>query len=604
MRITKAAILLCGLTAAAAGARAAEAEPPWRHAMTMHGEPRYGPGFAHFGYVEPSAPKGGTLTLSAGGSFDSLNPFIIKGVPAEGWELVVERLMKRSRDEPFTLYGRIAEAVQVAPDRSWVGFRLRPEARWHDGTPITADDVVFSHATLKDKGRSNHRLYYRQVARVEKRGEREVRFVFAPGDNRELPMILGLMPVLPKARLAGRDFEKTGLAPIMGSGPYRVETVEPGRSISYRRVADWWGRELPANRGHFNFDVVRYEYYRDATVALEAFRAGLVDLREEADPARWVDGYAGPALARGDVVKEEIPHGRPAGMLGLVFNGRRPLFADRRVRFALAHALDFDWINRAFLHGTFVRTRSYFENSELAAVGPPSEAERALLAPFAADLPSEILTDAYAPPGEGMGTREALRTARAILEAVGWTFTADGARTADGIPAAFEILLVDPRHERTALEYARRLKRLGVAARVRTVDSAQYQHRLNTYDFDMIVYWWDQSLSPGNEQAFYFGSSAAEQEGTRNYAGIRSPAANALIGHLTAAGTRQDLIAAARALDRVLQWGHHVVPLYHLPADRVAFWNRFGRPPVAPLYGYQIDTWWIDPERDRALARK
>ncbi len=562
------------------------------HAIAMHGEPKQGPAFTRFDYVNPDAPKGGTLTLGRTGSFDSLNPFIIKGVPAAGLNLVFERLLKRGRDEPFTLYGRIAQSVTVPDDRSWVVFTLREQARFQDGTPITADDVIFSVNTLAKKGRPNHRLYYKRVVAMEKLGPRKVKLVFKDASNREMPMIMGLMPILSKAYYGKVDFEKSALLPPMGSGPYKVDKVDPGRSITYRRDPGYWGRDLPVNKGQYNFDTISFEYFRDGVVALEAFKAGLVDLRRETDPARWATGYASPAKREGRIVLDEIANGRPAGMYGFVFNTRRAIFADRRVRAALAYALDFDWMNRSLFYGAYKRSASYFEKSELAASAPPSPAEIALLEPFRAGLPPEVFTKAYAPPGAK--GRQGLRKALNGLRAAGWRLEGKTMVTAENRPAAFEILLVNPRDERLALEYRRRLGRLGIGVSVRTVDTAQYQSRLNTYDFDMIVYLWDPSLSPGNEQAFYWGSKAALEEGTRNYPGIRDPAVDAMIARLVDARQRRDLIDAARALDRVLQWGYYVVPLFHLEKDRLAYWDRFAMPDTIPLYGYQIDAWWED----------
>jgi len=587
-----------------AAAWPAAAEPA--HAIAMHGAPRYAPGFSHFDYAEPDAPKGGTLVLGETRSFDSLNPFIIKGVAAPGLDLIFERLLERSQDEPFTLYGRIAESVETPEDRSSVTFTLRPEARFHDGSPITADDVIFSVETLSEKGRPNHRLYYKMVARMEKLGERKVRLVFKPGDNRELPLIMGLMPILSRAYYRDVEFGKTTLVPPLGSGPYRVRAVDPGRSITYGRDPEYWGRDLAVNRGRYNFDVVRYDVYRDSVVALEAFKAGLVDLRPESDPGRWANGYASPALDRGAIVLEEVAHGRPAGMYGFAFNTRRPIFRDRRVRRALAYAFDFEWVNKTLFHGAYARTASYFDKSELAAAAPPGAGERALLEPFRDRLPPEVFTRAYRPPvSDGGGsTRKGLRTALRLLTGAGWTHRGGRMVTADGAPAGFEILLINPRDERLALAFKRKLARLGIDVGVRTVDSAQYQYRLNTYDFDMIIYWWDESLSPGNEQAFYWGSAAAGTEGTRNYPGIKDPAVDAMIGHIIAARDRRALVDATRALDRVLQWGHYVVPLFHLPGDRIAYWKKFGRPAVTPLYSYQLDTWWVDRDKAAALKRR
>ncbi len=587
----------------------AAVSPAWAepgHAIAMHGLPKHGLGFEHFDYADAAAPKGGSLILSRTGAFDSLNPFIIKGVPAAGLDLVFERLLKRSQDEPFTLYGRIAESVEVAEDRSSVTFTLRRQARFHDGGPITADDVIFSVRTLRKKGRPNHRLYYKLVERMERLGRYKVKLIFKDASNREMPLIMGLMPILSKAYYQGVEFERTTLVPPLGSGPYRIEAVDPGRSVTYRRDPGYWGRDLPVNRGQYNFDLVRYDYYRDSVVALEAFKAGLVDLRPELDPGRWAGGYASPALERGGVVLEEFSHGRPAGMYGLVFNTRRPVFRDRGVRAALAHAFDFEWINKTLFHGAYKRTASYFENSELAAAAPPTPGELALLEPFRHSLPAEVFSDVYRPPRSAAGGqgRDGLKRAMGLLQAAGWKFRGGHAFTAAGQPAVFEILLVDPRNERLALEYRRKLARIGIVAKVRTVDSAQYQYRLNAYDFDMIIYLWDESLSPGNEQAFYWGSTAAGNEATRNYPGITELAADAMIAKITGAHSRSQLITATKALDRILQWGHYVVPLFHLPHDRLAYWNRFARPATTPLYGYQLDSWWEDRDKAAKLPRR
>ena len=574
------------------------------HAIAMHGTPKYAPGFDHFDYVEPTAPKGGSFVLGRSGSFDSLNPFLIKGVPAAGSDLVFERLLKRSRDEPFTLYGRIAQSVEVPEDRSSVTFTLRPEARFHDGSPITADDVIFSIEALRTQGRPNHRLYYGLVARTEKLGPRKVRLFFGPGSNREMPLIMGLMPILSKDYYATVDFAATTLTPPMGSGPYRVAAVEAGRSIAYRRVADYWGRDLAVNRGQYNFDRIRFDYYRDGVVALEAFKKGLVDLRPEPDPGRWASAYTSPALTDGRMILAEIGHGRPSGLYAFAFNTRRAIFGDRRVRAALAYAFDFEWVNRTLFHGAYRRTAGYFDNSDLAASAPASAAERTLLAPFAGRLPREVLEKVYRPPSIADGdARRRLRIALGRLKAAGWT-TADGSlRTANRAPAVFEILLIDPRQERLALEFRRRLGRLGIIVSVRTVDTAQYQERLNTYDFDMILYQWDASLSPGNEQAFYWGAQAADEDGTRNYPGVRDAAVDAMIGHIADARDRAGLTAASRALDRLLQWGHYTVPLFHLAQDRIAYWDTFGQPATTPLYGYDLDTWWHDPAKAARLGR-
>ena len=575
------------------------------HGIAMHGAPKYGPGFPHLDYVDPEAPKGGTLRRAVTGTFDSLNPFIVKGVPAQGRHLVFESLLKRTWDEPFSLYGLIAESVAVPDDRSAVTFVLRPEARFHDGSPVTVDDVIFSWKTLKEHGRPNHRLYYGQVRRVERPGPRSVRFIFDPeSPDRELPLIMGLMPILSKAWYAAAAFAETTLEPPPGSGPYRIESVDAGRSVVYRRDPDYWGRDLPINRGQHNFDRIRFDYYRDGDVMLEAFKAGEYDLRREYSAARWATAYDFPAAEDGRVVLERLPHGRPSGMFAFVFNTRRSIFADRAVRYALAHAFDFAWVNKALLHGAYVRTRSIFDNSELAARGAPQGRERALLEPFRAQLPREAFARAYRPPGVEGGLRANLKEARRLLAEAGWRVR-EGAlrRAADGAPMAFEILLLRPESEKIALAFARNLKRLGVDAKVRIVDTSQYQYRLNVYDFDMIVYRWNVSLSPGNEQAHYWSSAAAGREATRNYAGVRDPAVDALIDGMTEARERGVFVDTIRAMDRAILWGHYVIPLYHLKDDRIAYWDRFGRPEVTPLYGIVPEAWWEDPEKAAALQQ-
>ena len=483
----------------------------------MHGALKYGAGFEHFDYVRPDAPRGGELRLARTGTFDNLNPFIVKGVRAAGRHLAFESLLRRSWDEPFSLYGLVAGSVEAPEDRSSVTFVLRPEARFHDGSPITADDVVFSWETLKERGRPNHRLYYRQVRRVERPGPRSVRFVFDRGArDRELPMIMGLMPILSKSYFETAGFGETTLEPPLGSGPYRIERVDPGRSVVYRRDPGYWGRDLPVNRGQYNFDRIRFDYYRDAHVMMEAFKAGEYDFREEASAARLATGYGFPAAREGRVRVERLAHGRPSGMRALVFNTRREIFADRAVRHALAHALDFDWINRVLLHGAYVRTRSIFDNSELGSRGTPAGGELALLEPFRNRLPPGLFDAAYRPPGSGRGVRANLREARRRLAGAGWSVRGGALRRdSDGLAMAFEILLALPGNEKIALAFARNLERLGVAARVRTVDPAQYRNRRNAYDFDMLIHHWATSLSPGNER---------RSTGGRRRRGRRAPA--------------------------------------------------------------------------------
>ncbi|MEQ8246788.1 MAG: extracellular solute-binding protein [Alphaproteobacteria bacterium] len=572
----------------------ASAEP--MHGIAMHGAPKYPAGFEHLDYVNPDAPKGGSLGRGLQGTFDSLNPYILKGTPAAGRHHVFESLLKRVWDEPFTLYGLIAETVETPDDRSWVEFTLRPEARFHDGTPITIDDVIFSHETLRDRGQANMQLFYRKVTRVERVGTRGVRFAFDPDQaDRELPLLMGLMPILSKAYYATRPFDESTLEPPLGSGPYRVAAVDPGRRIRYERVADYWGKDLAVNRGQDNFDVVEYEYFRDGNVLFEAFKTGAFDFRAEGSATQWATAYDFPAVKDGRVKREEIANGRPAGMRALVFNTRRDLFADPRVREALGYAFDFEWINANLLHGAFERTTSFFANSDLAATGPPTPAELALLEPWRGQVPAAVFAaPQQLPRSDGTGNNRAnLRTARQLLQDAGWVVR-DGAmvRASDGTPFAFEILLVFPEDERIALTFVRNLERLGIKVSVRTVDTAQYEFRRQTYDYDMIVHTWRITLSPGNEQAHYWGTAAADQEGTRNYIGVKSAAVDAMIYQVTASRDRAQLVSAMRALDRVLLAGHYVIPLYHQRGDRLAYWDKFARPQTIPTYGFVLETWW------------
>jgi peptide/nickel transport system substrate-binding protein len=568
--------------------------------LAMHGEPLEVQGFTHLPYANPDAPKGGRVVFSVQGSFDSLNPLIVKGAAAEGVrEYVYESLLARAYDEPFTLYGLIAESVETPDDRSFVEFTLRPEAKFSDGMPITAEDVIFSHALLRDHGRPNHRSYYKKVAKVEKTGERKVRFTFDASGDREMPLIIGLMPVLPRHLIDPERFEKTSLIPQIGSGPYTIAKVDPGKSISFKRNPVYWGRDLAVNRGLYNFDEIRFDYYRDAGSMFEAFKSGLVRLRNEDDPTRWTEGYTFPALRDGRVVKEELPVETPAGMSALVFNTRRPIFADPRVRKALITLFDFEWVNRTLYHGQYARTESYFARSELSSHGRPADqAERALLAPFTAEVTPAIMDGSFAfPVSDGTGeNREGRRKALQLLEVAGYQLTGGKLiKVATGEPFEFEILAATRGQERLLLTYARALKQVGIEARIRQVDSAQYQRRKQTYDFDMIQYFWPVSLSPGNEQSFRWGSEAAVTEGSFNYPGVKSAGVDAMIEALLKAGDRTGFVAAARALDRVLLSGDYVIPLFHLPRQWVAHWSDLKRPETTPLYGYQIDTWWLEP---------
>jgi microcin C transport system substrate-binding protein len=579
------------------------------HGLAMHGDLKYPPGFAHFDYADPKALKGGKIKHSAIGTFDSFNAFIIKGSPAVGVGNLYDTLLTPAADEPFSEYGLLAESVEVPADRSWVTFHLRPEARWHDGRPITVDDVIWTFETLREKGHPFYRAYYANVEKVERVGERGVRFRFVPGENRELPLILGQLTVLPKHWWEGRDFTATTLDPPLGSGPYRLSSFEPGRRVSYQRVNDYWGRDLPVNVGRHNFDEIEYDYYRDGTVALEAFKAGEYDFRLENSSKSWATAYDFPAVENGLVRREEIRHNRPAGMQAFAFNTRRPAFQDARVRRALGEAFDFEWSNEKLFHGQYTRTRSFFDNSELAATGLPSRAELAVLEPLRAQLPAEVFTQAYQPPSTAApgNLRANLKTAVELLREAGYAVdpkTKKLVHTATGEPMRFEFLLVDPEFERIVLPFKQNLERLGVETSVRVVDTAQYRRRLDDFDFDVTIASWPQSLSPGNEQREFWASAFADRPGSRNVVGIRSPAIDALIEAVIAAPDRASLVERVHALDRALQWGHWVIPQWHIPYDRVASWDRFGRPSLVPAQGFQMDTWWIDPEKDRALATR
>ncbi|WP_205042268.1 extracellular solute-binding protein [Rhodoligotrophos defluvii] len=566
----------------------------------MHGEPLYPATFSHFNYVNPEAPKGGTLTLPVVGTFDSLNPFILRGQAPSGLrDYVFESLMARGREEPFTLYGLIAETIDLAPDGRSVTFALNPLARFADGTPVTPEDIIFSWEVQRDQGRPNLRIYYQKVELAEPLAPRSVRFVFRDAQDRELPLILGLMPVLPKHRYDKGRFDLTSLERPLGSGPYVVAEVRPGASITYRRNPDYWGRDLALNRGRHNFDEIRLVYFRDVNSAFEAFKKGLVDVLLETDPGRWMKGFDFPAAVRGDVKKEAFRTGLPAPLSAFVFNTRRAPFSDIRVREALLKLFDAAWINRNFYFDQFVRTDSYFAGSELsAAQRPASEDERALLAPFPGAVRPDVLEGTYRlPEGSLSGRdRESQRQALDLLRAAG--FTIRGPQLVDkatGKPFTFEILTTTLDMERLALAYARMLASVGITARIRQVDSSQFQARLSDYDFDVIPYTWANSLSPGNEQAFYWGSYGADHPGTRNYMGVESPAVDALIARMVAAASRHELMAATRALDRVLMSGLYVVPLFHPPAQWVARWKHIEHPALTPLYGYQIDAWWRAP---------
>ena len=571
-----------------------------RHAIAMHGAPKMPASFAAMPYVNPDAPKGGRLTLGVSGTFDTLNPLVVRGIPVPNIRgYVIEGLMARGYDEPFTLYGLLAQTIETDDERSYVTFNLNPRARFSDGKPVTPEDVIFTWQLLRDKGRPNHRTYYSKVARAEIVGPHSVRFDLSGNNDRELPLILGLMPVLPKHAIDPAHFEETTFTPLVGSGPYVIKSVDPGRSATFVRNPDYWGADLPINRGLWNFDEIKFDFYRDENALFEAFKKGLYDLRAESDVTRWQTGYMTPAFKAGRYVKETFRNGTPVGMNGLVFNTRRPIFADIRVREALASLFDFEWVNKNYFFGLQKRTASYFEGSDLSSIGRPADQhERSWLAAFPGAVREDVLEGRYAPTRtDGSGRdREVLKKVFMLLSEAGYELDGTVLRHRDTHePLAFEILVSTRDQERIALAYARDLKRAGIAATVRNVDAVQFDRRRLTYDYDMIPYRWDQSLSPGNEQSFYWGSASADAEGTRNYMGARSKAIDAMIAQLLVARDRGTFESAVRALDRVLISGFYVVPLFHLPDQWVARWTRIEHPAVTPLFGYLPEAWWRRP---------
>jgi peptide/nickel transport system substrate-binding protein len=592
------ALLCLAAAGLAIGALPALAGSP-RHGIAMHGQPALPPGFTHLRYVRPDAPKGGRLTLGVLGTFDSLNPFTFKGISPPGlWGYVYESLLVRGEDEPFTLYGLIAESIEVPADRGEITFHLRPEARFSDGRPITADDVLFSHALLKEKGWPSLRSHYGKVAKAEKLGERSVRFTFSVSGDREIPLILGLMRVLPRHRTDSETFERTTLDTPVGSGPYLVDKVDAGRSITYRRNPDWWARDLPITRGRFNFAEVRYEYYRDGATLFEAFRSGEIDLRIEDDPGRWSEGYRFPAIEDGRIVRREIVTELPAGMWGLVFNTRRAVFGDPLVRQALILLFDAEWLGTSLYHGLYKRTQSYFERSYLSAHGrPASAAERALLAPYLTSVKPEVLEGAHTfPVSDGTGrNRDNREKAFRLLGEAGYALRGRQlVHARSGAPLAFELLTQTRTQERMLVGFAGALEPLGIRLRLRSVDSAQYAARTKSFDFDMIQASWGASLSPGNEQIGRWGSRAADLPNSLNYAGVKSAAADAMVDALLRATTEDAFVAAVRALDRVLISGDYVIPLYHLPRLWIAHVRRLRSPERGPLSGFDLDSWWSE----------
>ena len=571
------------------------------HAIAMHGAPALAADFTHMPYANPEAPRGGRLVWGLLGTFDSLNPLIVRGLAVQQIRgFVVESLMARGHDEAFTLYALLARSVETDDSRSYVTFRLDPKARFSDGKPVLADDVLFSWALLRDKGRPNHRQYYAKVTKAEALDARTVRFDFGGANDRELALILGLMPVLPRHAVNPTTFEDTTMVGPIGSGPYRVSAVKPGASLTLTRDPDYWGRDLPANRGLWNFDEVRLDFYREANGQFEAFKRGLYDFRVETEPLRWHDGYDFPAVRTDEVIRDTIKTGMPQPSEFLVFNTRRPIFSDIRVRQALTLLFDFEWINRNYFFGLYARSASFFAGSELSAYAlPADEREREWLKPHVSHIQPDILDGSYRlPVSDGSGRdRTALRGALTLLSAAGYDLDGTVLRHRDTkTPLTFEILVTTRDQERIGLAFSRDLKRAGIEANVRAVDPVQFDQRRLGYEFDMIQNRWDQSLSPGNEQSFYWGSQAADIVGTRNYMGARDPAIDGLIATLLEARERPPFVSAVRALDRTLMSGFYAIPLFNAGEQWIARWNRIERPAATSLAGYLPETWWLRPD--------
>ncbi|MFL1465611.1 extracellular solute-binding protein [Marinobacter sp. HN1S83] len=590
--------LALALLAAPLPAQAADADTG--HAIAMHGAPKYSEGFSHFDYVNPDAPKGGTLRMAVvANGYDSFNPFVIRGVAAAGVSsYLYDTLLESSDDEPFSAYGLIAESLETPEDRSYVIFNLREEARFQDGEPITAEDVRFSFETLTTEGHPFYRNYYADVTEVTVEDEHRVRFDFGDTNNRELPLILGQMPILPAHYWDGREFGRNGLKPPVGSGPYRIGSFEAGRSITYKRVDDYWARDIGSRKGRFNFNEIRYDYYSDDTVALEAFKAGSFDFRIESSAKNWATSYNGDKFDNNTIVTEAIEHQRPAGMQAFVLNTRKSMFSDPRVREALSYGFDFEWANKNLFYGQYTRTESFFENSELASTGLPEGRELEILEQYRDQLPEDVFTEDYQPPViEGKnGLRQNLRKALQLLKEAGYDIR-DGkmVNTDNGQPLAFEVLLHQKNFERIVLPFKDNLARLGIDVSVRLVDTNQYVQRVRQFDYDVITQVLPQSDSPGNEQREYWHSSNVDVNGSRNYMGVNDPVVDQLVSKVIQAPDREELVHRVRALDRVLLHGHYVIPQWYLPRDRIAYWGYLERPDMTPKNGIDIDNWWIQP---------
>ncbi|WP_372596806.1 extracellular solute-binding protein [Amphritea sp.] len=570
-----------------------------QHGISMYGDLKYPPGFEHFDYVNPDAPKGGSISEDALGTFDSFNSFIIKGAAADGIGLIYDSLLSKAQDEPFSLYGLLAESLEVADDRSWIIFNLNPKARFSDGQPVTAEDVVYTFKLLREQGAPFYQSYYRDISDVEALSPLRVKFSFSASENRELAMIVGEVSILPKHYWEGRDFSKPGLDIPLGSGPYLIDSFDAGRTITYRRNPDYWGKDLAVNRGRFNFGTIRYDYYKDGNVALEAFKGGEYDFRQETSSKQWATGYTGTVFDEGKIITRNLVHENPTGMQAFILNTRKPYFSDARVREALAYAFDFEWTNQNIFYNAYTRTNSFFSNSEMAATELPTKKELKILEPIRNQVPPEVFTTVYKAPstnGEG-NIRGQLRKALRLLKSAGWELKNGLLLGPDGKQMTFEILLIQPAFERVVAPFARNLERMGVKPTIRIIDASQYINRVRSFDFDIIVSGFGQSTSPGNEQREFWHSSTADLQGSRNLIGIKNPAVDYLVDQIIQAPDREQLVLSTRALDRVLLWNHYVIPQYHINSYRIAYWDKLGFPGIRPKYSLGFDTWWVKPEK-------
>jgi len=598
------AVLSAAIALSALSFNVKAAEPV--HGLAISGDVKYPADFTHFDYVNPDAPKGGKMTQASIGTYDNLNPFVLKGVSAAGSGSIYDTLTVQANDEPFSEYGLVAETIEVPEDKRWVSFNLRKEARWHDGVALTAEDVVFSFDKIKNEGHPFYKSYYGKVAQAEAIDSHTVKFSFTEGNNAELPMIMGQMPILPKHFWEDKEFGASITEPLLGSGPYKFGTIDVGRSVSYELVEDYWGKDLPVNKGRDNFALMKYDYYKDGTVALEALKAGDVDFRQENISKNWATAYDIPALEEGRLVKELITDNNTQPMQGFIMNIRKPMFQDIRVREAIGLAFDFEWMNKNLFYGAYTRTNSYFQNSVFQAKGLPEGDELAILDKYRDQLRPEVFDSEFTlPQTDGSGNlRKQYREALVLLREAGWNIK-DGklTNTETGEVMAPEFLIVSPSMQRIGLALKKTLERLGIELNVRLVDSAQYQKRIEERDFDMAVLSWGQSQSPGNEQYDYWGSQSANEPGSRNYVGIAHPVIDELIDQLVSAPNRESLVPLVKAMDRVLLHEHYVIPQWHIPSYRVAYWNKFARPETKPTFSLGLDTWWVDPDKEAALEK-